>query len=211
MRLVLPAAVLVVLAAGCPAAHAARVPCRAITDAVGDGAATVGDAGPGYDIVSADIASDARTVTTVIRVVRITPAGTATNATSYTFAWQYGDKAFETEAWHLTNGDYFEAAVRTIGSVVDDTVRVDVTGVIDPGTGEARVSVPMSFVTKAAPNGGRTFARLNVVTLEEPGVFLPAALPVMGKVLARTGPVIDRAATTVPYALGARNCVASGR
>jgi hypothetical protein len=165
---------------------------------------------PDLDIVSADVASDARSVTTVIRVQHL---GTALEAAGrrnqYRFSFflgAYGDVV--TYAYRRVDGEQFAVTVPTEGETTTRTVRA-ATGVFDVARNEVRVTIPLMQA-----RGNRTmrkqmyFTQLSAETFRGfgaagSGAGLPGGLGVA------TG--VDQASSRNRYLAGSPSCVQVGR
>lgn len=191
-------------------ASSPRFSCRLIQDPVGDAADQPNTQLPGVqqpdlDIISADIASNERSVTTVVRVQNL---GTAVDAAGrrnmYRFSFQlgnYGDVV--TEAYRGLDGESFDFNVPNEG---DDTTRPDLpaTGVFDVARNEVRVTIPLMDASGRRIVWPSTrFKRLAADTFRGVGTSTRVALGVM------TG--VDRANSTRQYRAGSPSCVEVGR
>jgi hypothetical protein len=157
--------------------------------------------------VSADVASDARSVTTVVRVQRL---GTALDAAGrrnqYRFSFtlgRYGDVV--TYAYRGIDGEKFHVTVPTEGEDMTHTL-LPATGVFDVARNEVRVTVPLVQASGNRNLRGRTyFTRLAAETFRGAG----AVAGVAGGVGVATG--VDSASSGSRYLAGSPSCVKVGR
>lgn len=160
---------------------------------------------PDLDIVSADIASDARFVTTVIRVADL---GTALEAAgrrnTYRFSFKFGRNSGEvvTYAYRGVDGQQFLFSVPAEGG--GNTVKqLPATGTFDVARNEVRVSIPLAKAKGSRIMRGDTYiTRLNASTHRGVGIVPPG-------VGAATG--LDAASTGNRYRVGSPSCVPVGR
>lgn len=159
---------------------------------------------PDLDIVSADIASDARSVTTVVRVQRL---GTALEAAGrhnyYRFSFylgQYGDVM--TEAYRGVDGEQFAVTVPNEGDGVGRP-ELPATGVFDVARNEVRVTIPLMRASgNRIVRKGRYFSQLAADTFRGVGTGTPFGLGVFT--------AVDHASTAKQYLAGSPSCVQVG-
>lgn len=204
-----------------PHANAARR-CELLKDQKGDAGLNGGEGGIGpivpgtedesLDIVSADIATDARRLTVVIRVARLSPPSAlqlyrerwsfhfATPETAFFLSADRTDAASSFTLNHYTT----EYSGDTSRSYLFEYVG-EVTGVVDLAASEIRMTAPLSmFKPYDAITTGVTLHKLLVITwlkhepVEETGSFSSEADETGG-------------GGRATYRAGDRNCVAVGR
>jgi hypothetical protein len=139
--------------------------CNLVTDPTGD--AGIGfvklpaAAGRHVDIVSADVASDATWVTTVVRLADL---DTTVSSSSYWFTWWVDGAEFTTKVTHTPAGDTTEVLVYVPfqGSPLDPfLLRIPGTGTVDVANDEVRVSVRVADMAPyATVTTGDTFQYL---------------------------------------------------
>ncbi|MDX6197205.1 MAG: hypothetical protein QOJ79_356 [Actinomycetota bacterium] len=186
--------------------------CRLIQDAAGDGndqlnGTRLGPNEPDLDIVSADIASNARSVTTVVRLSNL---GTALEAAGrrnlYRFFFQLGSRHeyVVTLATRSLDGEQFSVIVPTEGSDVPGTdTAVPATGTFDVAHNEVRVTIPLSLASGNHNMPHQTYFH-NLVADTYRGIGTEAA----GGANASTS--IDYASTDRRYLAGSSSCVHIG-
>lgn len=182
---------------------AAAVPrptaCRLLVDEAGDTARAPFPASDAIDITSADLASDGRTLTAVLRVAKYTPNELAT---------VYGKRyivAFEgagLKSMYLTALDYPLGVSYNFGEVTTSPTGPSYSstgpakGAINAATGEITISVAAADLAAAGfgrlTKGGQ-LKGINAVTFRRLGNQLFPG---------------DEATTTKRYTVGARSCVA---
>ena len=207
------AAVAILLTAGLVnQAGAAPLPCNLITDAKGDtfllrNQDSLGVYGPqedGVDIISVDLATDAKTITGVIRVVKLletitTSPGGVGYRLQFSVPAQGRDFNFYLFANNTpTGGKVFSGGVRD-NLLTVNTKLADGTGAFDTDKNEIRISVPLSAF--AGTNGGiKKGMKLatdwdTTVSRSTPAATVFADVVVGSK----------------PYTVGAKNCVKPGK
>lgn len=206
LRPALTAGLLGVLAtAGLAGAAPAKPVCNLVQDVKGDGTGflfTDQDYLPNdanLDLVSGDIATDAKTITAVIRTDQLalsdpnSPTGRA-----YYANFTVGDKELylavrldATGAGTFTGG-YIENTRTSLGAA---------TGVVDVQKKEVRISAPLSlFASQATIKPGTKILDLNLLAQRYVGAAGPGATP-----------SADEAVGGKTYTAGARSCVAVGK
>ena len=211
-RLAVVVVALGVAASATPSLAGTSRSCLVIRDAAGDATdqphlAVPGVNQPDLDIVSADVASDARSVTTVVRVQDL---GTALEApgrrNQYRFSFHlgyYGDVV--TYAYRGVDGEKFNVTVPTEGEETTKTL-LPATGVFDVARNEVRVTIPLK---QASGNRGMRkptyFTKLAAESFRGAG----AVAGVAGGVGVATG--IDHASSGGRYLAGSPSCVQVGR
>ena len=152
------------------------------------------------DIVSGDVASDAKTLTTVLRVADLA-ASSPTSPTG--LHWKFfldvnGTQVFTQAVSEVTGASFSLGQIDpTTGT---STTIGDVTGVIDVAKDEVRVHVPLSMLPVSAkpgkkisgltPNAGRYIGSSQAASLSEPS---------------------DSAVGAGTYVTGSPSCVAPGK
>jgi hypothetical protein len=207
-RLLIVAALLV--AGTATTAHAAPAQaCRLVQDAAGDASdqlngTHVGPDEADLDIVSADIASNATTITTVVRVQHL---GTALEAAGrrnlYRFFFHVGNREQNvvTLATRSVDGEKFAAIVPTEGTDVPGTdTEIAATGVFDVAHDEVRVSLPVKTA-----NWNRRLPRGVQLTQLVAGTYRGVGAEAAGGADASTS--IDWAGNGHSYVAGTPSCV----
>ena len=180
-----------------PSASAA-VPCDLVKDPMGD--AVVLTDQPGMDIVSADMATTAKTVTMVIRLAA--PPNTinpeAVGGTRYYFEFVAPGSAnpqflranidFGTGALTATSGEKTPSA--TGSSYSNDPANPDITAKIDGKV--LTMTAPLAALTRVKPVLGKKLRNITVSSFARAGAFILLA---------------DEAMTTKTYVAGSKNCV----
>ena len=145
LRPVLAVAVCAALAAGTGIAAAAPAPvCNLITDAKGDGTATIltdegGPNDPSWDILSADVASTKKGLTTVIRVDKLAASAlTSPGGVQWRVNFTAGDKQLFTQVVSTRSGlvgryGYVDTLSRSLGGAP---------ATVDMAKNEIRITVP---------------------------------------------------------------------
>lgn len=178
--------------------------CNLVVDDKGDATAGVLSASnvPAWDIVSADLATDAKTLTTVIRVDKLAKSSNDSPLGSqWRFDFFVGDKHLYTQATSTPFGDKFGFGYTDTTS--HGVAAAGATGVFDLATSEVRVSVPLSGVESQAK-----------IT---PGTAVTGLAAQAGDYINTAGgsPSLSNAADDAtgakPYAAGAPSCVAVGK
>jgi hypothetical protein len=205
-------AVLCLASSATPSLAGTSGSCMLIRDVAGDArdqdhGTYIGPNEPDLDIVSADIASDARSVTTVVRVQHL---GTALEAGGrrnlYRFFFQLGNRHeyVVTLAHRGIDGEQFGVIVPSEGGNVTAT-ELPATGVFDVAHNEVRVTIPLMQASGNHIVRPQTyFSHLVADTYRGVGTG-PEALGVT----AATS--LDYADTTARYLAGSSSCVQVGR
>jgi len=216
---VLVAAVLL-LAASVPGAAESAPSCHLVVDPVGDdhlieeagsSPASVGS----LDITSADVASDDRHVTAVIRLRSLTTVepGAASGA-NYRVGFVVDDARFSMLAGRTADGTtrFWVSVSETVGGVSAGRILAYVDGVFDEDASEVRItSRRQVFGEVARIAAGTELARLTAESQRTAGV---AALPVSpfpnpyGFTVSNGA---DEARSDASYAAGSPSCVVVGR
>lgn len=205
------------------AAPAAKPVCNLIADAKGDAGVDPVPGGAGDDIVSGDVASDATTVTAVIRLAGLqTPDPQAPLGRSYAVLFTAPGSA---DLLYLAARTYPQGtkfiygyqAVDPNTSVTTNYTLGDATGVVDAGKGEVHVSAPVkAFVdgAKAKLAKGAKLAGLSASVDRIYGQgFVPSQSPAPGAPRVPLGGFtlqFDNA-TGSTYVMGTPSCVAVGK
>jgi hypothetical protein len=197
--------------------------CKVIVDDKGDAKYNNVPGGDGDDIVSADIANDATTITAVVRLAGLTspdPQAPLGRNYSVLFNAPGSDDLLYLSARTYPQGTKFlfgyQAADPTSG-VNTNYALGDATGTVDTAKGEVHISVPIkSFVTGAKANlgPGAKLAGLTATVDRIAGQgFVPSQSFAPGTPRAPIGglllPFDDAAGTT--YVMGTPSCVAVGK
>ena len=211
-RLAVVVVALAVAASATPSLAGPSKACLLIRDVAGDATdqpnmTVPGVNQPDLDIVSADVASDARWVTTVVRVQDL---GTALDApgrrSQYRFSFRLGlNEAVETFAYRGVDGERFAVTVPTEGEERTKTL-LPATGVFDVARNEVRVTIPLAQASQGRKMPKKTyFTELSASTFRGTG----PAVGIAGSVGVSTG--MDSASTTARYLAGSPSCVPVGR
>jgi hypothetical protein len=198
-----------VLTGAVQAASAKPAPvCNLVTDPAGDANGSFlhdGVAGTpsedAVDIVSADVATNAKVLTTALRVKKLaTSSPTSPGGLHWKFFFNVGDTQIYTQAVAAAGA----APTFTFGTI-DPTAGTSTSlgsadGVLDTAKNEVRVSVPLSAlpekpkpgskINTLAPNAGRFVGNDNVGTFSDP---------------------TDKATSDKTYTTGAPSCVVPGK
>lgn len=197
----------VALAGGATAAPAKAV-CNLMTDPKGD--ASFLDTlpnDPSLDIVSADVATDARTLTGVVRVDKlasVSPTSPLGRGYYVMFNAPKVESPIYLNAEITPDRTAFEwGTLETLPSGSGRyTLRGQATGVVDAATSELRISVPLkdvAAVAKLSPG-----ARLSALTASATSLI---GTSVSGGLVA----TVDDAAGSKVYVSGTRSCVVPGK
>jgi hypothetical protein len=193
--LAVTAAASVALAGGAAAAPA-KVPCNVITDGTGDVTAPSAN----LDIVSADVSSDAKKLTGVIRVAKLANSdGTAPTGFAYNFRFKVAGSAVQYYLLASSEPSPIGATTFEFGTIETGNALTpigDATGKIDLAANEVRITAPTSFGdVKIKP--GTKLVDLQAVTQRRFVVLLSGA----------DSTVIDQSKS---YVAGTRTCVKPG-
>jgi hypothetical protein len=178
--------------------------CNQIVDEKGDATAGAISASnePSWDVVTADIASDAKMLTTVIRVDKLAKSTSSDPLGSqWRFDFFVGDTNLYTQATSSPFGDRF--VVGYTDTTSHAIANSGATGVFDEAKNEVRVSAPLSaFDAQAKITPGTKLTQLAASA----GDFVnTAGGNPSGSFQA------DDATGAKPYASGALTCVAVGK
>ncbi|HEX8003391.1 MAG TPA: hypothetical protein VF519_11925 [Mycobacteriales bacterium] len=205
------------------AADAAKVKpvCNLVVDATGDTFAARAQDGtaPGpqddaFDIKSADIASDGKTITAAIRVAKLGDAQTSPQGRGFAFDFLLptSDMQGSLRAVLITGqAPYFEATFKD-PSVPNgpSTFISTVTGVVDAKKGEIRISAPVGVFSE--------LGQIKLGTLITPaadaatsGRAVPPAPGVAGAPITTRYVFADVATDSKPYKAGTPSCVPVGK
>jgi hypothetical protein len=197
-----------VVAGGAPNAAPKKKPvppiCNQIVDPKAD--ATAGALStsnePSWDVVSADIAADAKMLTTVIRVDKLTKSTSADPLGSqWRFDFFVGETNLYTQATSTPFGDKF--VVGYTDTTSHSLANSGATGVFDDVKNEVRVSVPLSaYVAQAKITPGTKLTQLAA----QAGDYVNTAGGSPSGSFAA-----DDAVGSKPYATGTATCVAVGK
>ncbi len=125
--------------------------CNLITDPAGDatGGLVSSSNQPDWDILSADIATNATMVTTVIRVAKLSKTGSDPLGSQWRFDFTVGSVKLYTQATSTTSfGDKF--IIGYTDSTSHAFASSGATGVFDLGTNEVRVTAPLAATATQA-------------------------------------------------------------
>lgn len=210
-----------------PVADAAPKPkpaCQIITDAKGDTFATRAQDGQGVfgpqenalDIVSADLASDGKVLTAVIRLASVSRA-IVTSPQGFTTGIDFrigaGTDVVRLAAVLVQGGDRFEVSTRPVDAVPNtpSTFVGEVTGTVDTAKGEVRIHAPAAIL---APFGGLKVGTKLLPNDAESATAsrgVPAISRTPGAPMTTRGPFADIAAGGKTIAIGAPSCVVPGK
>jgi hypothetical protein len=189
--------------------------CDQVKDARGDVLVTEPGVDNGdYDITSADIATNKKLITVVIRLTSLAAEDPSSPmARDYEFDFSANGHAFDLSASLLTGGADFRAAVydRSTpgGRVGSDLGRV--TGIIDVRRHEIRMTAPLSLFAPYASFKQTYVDHLAVSSARavgQDGVASPDGRVTVGS--QSTAVVVDDASSQARYMPGARTCVSIG-
>ena len=203
---------------------APKATCNLVTDPEGD-AAPPGvpdgqwpDDTPGYptslDIRSADIASDAKRFTAVIRVERLQSLDAASpTGVAYLFNVTVNRQRFELEASRNPGMADFFAIWGRVDHVGDENTGAAsygfialIDGVFDEDASEIRMTAPLSSFTPKVKRGNR-FEDLRLWSYYDVGYSSPTE---NRRPFGSTGHSADMAESTATYAAGSPSCVKVG-
>ncbi|MBV9096756.1 MAG: hypothetical protein JO079_01750 [Frankiaceae bacterium] len=201
-----------------PMAHAAKAKpaCDLVTDPAGDVIGTAPGVDNGdYDIRSADVATDKRNLTAVIRLTSLAPnTAVSTAGRTYEFDFTANGHTFGLQAALLTGGASYQAVVydtSTPGGRTGTDLG-DIVGVVDTAHHEIRMTAPLWIFATYASFKQTYIADLDVTSGRAGGygaVDPPGGKVHIGSEAATV--VVDDASSTARYLPGARSCVAVGK
>ena len=201
-----------------PVAHAssARPACDLVTDAPNDVMpAMPAMSNSDYDIRSADIATDKRKLTAVIRLSSLAPEDTASIAArDYEFQFGANGHTFGLQASLLTGGVSFEAVVYDTSEpgAQSGTDLAEISGVIDSAHHEIRITAPLSTFAPYATFKQTYIDQLYVMSARAIGAGdtqSPDGRIQIGSQSAAY--VVDTASSTARYVPGRPSCVRVGK
>ena len=199
-----PTCLAALAAAALLAVPARATGCPLITDDTHDGLVDVA----AYDLVSADVASDAATLTTVIRVRDITPDSGVLDGGTYLFAIRIGNALIQMWASNTANGVTGHARATESPAAGDAEVVLPATVTIDPVTEEIRVSTAVSGLPSyAAVPSGTVLSGLHASVFAEHDVLLPVPPPGVSDVFPGAGLLWDDAWASDTYTAGTAGCI----
>lgn len=229
-RLIVVAAVTIAGAMASPS-FAAKPPakvCKLVTDTTNDtfaarsqdGEKKYGPQEDGFDITSADIATDLKTITAVIRVKKLTTS-IQTSPTGVAFGFDFTFPAAPTGTTGslraiVFNGGapYYEAALKTAvpsGLQNYSTFLGAVTGVWDTAHNEVHISAPVSLFSDLGPlKKGATVAYADDSAAQS-GRPTPLVPGQVGKPIPSRFAFADVAVGGKPYKAGTPSCVTPGK
>jgi hypothetical protein len=196
----LAGALCLAVVAGGAAVAAPKAACNLVTDKAGDGLVDQG----ALDVISADIATNKKTVTTVVRVANADLSkGTIPTGAKIQFTFTAGDQAlFTGVTYDPVNGlDGYWGHQGDTGGVIEGSV----TPVVDAAKKEIRVSVPRGAYSTADLKPGVELTKLGAnadVIVATPKQVIQGNLRPFSN---------DTATSPQTYVAGARSCVAVGR
>jgi hypothetical protein len=170
---------------------------------------------PGLDITSADLASDGKTVTAVIRIAKWSPS-VQTAPLGYGFAFTFLPPLSNMEAslravFITGQAPYYEATYRDPSVPNGPSTFLSLaTGSVNTAKGEIHISAP---ATAFAPiglikKGAKLFPGTDTATS---GRAVPPTPGTAGQPTATRMVFSDAAATGKPYTVGAPSCVVPGK
>lgn len=194
-------------------ASAAPIRCKQIVDQGGDARASappsatpVGPNEPDADIVSGDIASNAKSLTTVVRVAHLGSAlESAPRLVVFEFSFRLGNYDVITRAARSVDGETFrvQADNPETHDATGESPFMLAQGVFDVAHDEVRVSIPLLTATSGrALKPGATFDQLVIRVIR--GVGLNS------EERASAGEFLDSAQSAVRYPAGSATCVRVG-
>jgi hypothetical protein len=206
-------------------ALAAKAPtvCNLVKDPTGD--ATFDIAGPGVpgdsgdDIVSGDVATNASTLTTVVRVASLDaadPQAPLGRAYMFFFSTKGSDRLFYTNVTTYVQGTTFEFGYREagLGGLNANYVLASGTGAVDLAKKEVRMSIPLAALRAG---GGRTTpgTKVSGLTIETRRVagqgVVPAPVVSGNQVPIGGGRLLFDDAGGKSYLMGTGSCVTPGK
>lgn len=212
MRLVRPALAVAVVGSLAAAGIASAAPkpkpvCNLVTDAADDatgaplaGTPGVAPNGPAYDITSLDVASNATTLTGVVRVKALSKtSSTAPSGIHWTIGFTVAGSDFQLSAHNdAADGEAYELdSVDKAGQTYDKIA--DATGVLDVATNEVRISIPASAL------GVKLTGQKVTDIAGTAGAFYNVPMVVSGE------DATDTATGDAAYTAGALSCVTPGK
>jgi hypothetical protein len=204
-----------VLAAPLAQAARPRPVCDLVTDSAGDVIATAPGVDNGdYDIRSADVATDGRQLTAVIRLTSLAPEDPASAvARDYEIDFTANGKTFGLMASLLTGGADFEAVAldtsKPGGNIGTDLGRI--TGVVDTTRHEIRMTAKLAIFAPYASFHQTYLSDFSVTSARAVGhtdETAPGGKATVGS--QSTAVVVDDAGSKARYTPGARSCVRVG-
>lgn len=204
--------------AAAPMAHAATVrpACDLVTDPAGDVTpTTLGTNNNDYDIRSADIATNKRQLTAVIRLTSLAPEdATSAAARDYEFDFDANGQRFGLLANLVTGGASFEAAVYDTNAAggQSGTDLGELSGVIDSVHHEIRMTAPLQLFAPYASFKQTYVDQLYVTSARavgDDGAATPDGRVTVGSQSVAT--VVDDASSKARYAPGRTSCVRVGK
>ncbi|HVF03399.1 MAG TPA: hypothetical protein VNA20_01025 [Frankiaceae bacterium] len=220
MRAAVAGAVVAALAAQGAAGAAPRKVCRLLGPSTG---ATVAGPNAALDIASADVASNAKTLTAVIRMRTLDDPQAAVSGRTFLFYFSRSVEesyALAGTLWGSTPGRFALGAMSepfhpqaNEATIVDATWFAPVTATVDRRAKEVRMSVPLSaFRTRPASSvrNGATVTYLGAEVARTYGTnrdALPAAPPEGVPTDVGTGGRWTYTGTKVTYRLGTPSCL----
>ena len=183
--------------------------CNLISDAKGDGSGLVDGASGGLDIVTADVASDKKNVTAVLRLAAAPPPAGDPNApegASYYVEWSAKDAA---NPVYLTAGtDATSAFSYAMGDIqttpTGGHLYQNATGVVTGHVDGSTITITADRGTFGALSSVKPGSKLTGLTAD---IFYPVEVPMVGGLLEQA----DNATSSKSYVAGAPSCVAVGK
>lgn len=206
------------------AAPKAKPACQNITDPKGDTFATraqdaQGAYGPqenALDIVSADLASDGKVLTAVIRLDSLSRS-IATSPQGFTVGLDFrigsGTDVVRLAGVAVRNGDRFEVSSKPIDAVPNtpSTFVAQVTGVVDEKKNEVRIHAPAEVLAKFGGLKAGTKLIPHDAESATASRGVPAITTTPGAPMTTRGPFADIAASGKVITVGAPSCVVPGK
>ena len=215
------------VAAVAPVADAAPKPkpaCMTITDPKGDTFAVrsqdqQGAYGPqedALDITSADLASDGKVVTAVIRLAKLSRA-IQTSPQGFTVGIDFrigvSDSVVRLQGVLVQGGDRFEVASKAFDALPNTPMTFvgDATGVVDEKAGEVRIHAPAAMLEPYGPVKAGAKLTPNEAESATAARGVPAITTTPGQPMSTRGPFADIAAAGKFVLVGAPSCVKPGK
>ena len=206
------------------AAPKAKPSCMTITDPKGDTFAirsqdAQGAYGPqedALDITSADLASDGKVVTAVIRLASMSRA-IATSPQGFTVGLDFrigsSSDVVRLQGVAVQGGDRFEVSAKAADALpnVPSTFVGEATGVVDEKAGEVRIHAPAALLEPHGAVKAGTKLTPNEAESATASRGVPAITSTPGAPMTTRGPFADIAAGGKTIAVGAPSCVVPGK
>ena len=195
-------------------ASAEPVRCKQVVDQGGDARESVppsftpvGPNEPDADIVSGDIASNGKSVTTVVRVAHLGSAlEAAPRRLVYQFFFRFGKYDVATLAFRSVDGETFRVSADNpeTHDATGASPDMPAEGVFDVAHNEVRVTIPLLTATAGrSPKPGAVFDQLVIQVTRGVGLNSSGG--------ASAGEILDSARSTARYPAGSATCVRVGK